>query len=64
MKNSLKNVIKKSFSLNTKKLIGQPLKVFKKINIENLTKITSISLAGKYKSFKKKIKQREKARKE
>ena len=62
MKNSLKNVIKKSFSLNTKKLIGEPLKVLKKINIENLTKITSKSLAGKYKSFKEKIKQKEKNR--
>ena len=60
MKNSLKNKIKKSFNLDTKKLIGHPLRVLKKINIENLTKITTISLKGKYESYREKIKQKEK----
>ena len=41
MKNSTKNIVKKKINLSRKKLIEQPLSIFKKINIENLTKITS-----------------------
>ena len=52
MKNNIKNIIKK-------KLIDQPLKVLKKINIEKLTKITSLSLSERYKDFKKKIIEKE-----
>ena len=62
MKNSLKNTIKKKFNLNKIKLIKQPLKILKKISIENLKKITSLSLAEKYKNFKEKIKQKEQNR--
>ena len=54
MKNSQKNTIKKKFNLSRKNLIGRPLNIFKKINIENLTKITSLSLTEKYKNLKKK----------
>ena len=60
MKKNLRNVFKKKFNLNAKKLIGQPLEILKKINIEKLREITSISLTEKYKNFKKKIKQKEK----
>ena len=59
MRNNLSNTFKKSFNLSKKKLIEQPLNVLKKINIEKITKITSLSLTEKYKSFKKNIKQRE-----
>ena len=54
MKNSTKNIVKKKINLSRKKLIEQPLSIFKKINIENLTKITSLSLKEKYNDFKKK----------
>ena len=55
MKNNSKNIVKKKkFNLNKNKLIEQPLKIFKKINIENLTKITSLTLKEKYNNFKKK----------
>ena len=46
--------------MSRKKLIEQPLSIFKKINIENLTKITSLSLKEKYNDFKEKMKQKEK----
>ena len=62
MKNSIKNVVKKKFNLSRKKLIEQPLSIFKKINIENLTKITSLSLKEKYNDFKEKMKQKEQNR--
>ena len=60
MKNSTKNIVKKKINLSRKKLIEQPLSIFKKINIENLTKITSLSLKEKYNDFKEKRKQKEK----
>ena len=44
----------KKFNINTKTLIEQPLKVLKKINIEKLTKITSLSFGERYENFKKK----------
>jgi len=62
VKNSLKNTIKKKFYLNKKKLFEQPLSVIKKINIEKLTKITTMSLTEKYKKFKEKIKKKEEKR--
>ena len=55
MKNSTKNIVKKKINLSRKKLIEQPLSIFKKINIENLTKITSLSLKEKYNDFKDRI---------
>ena len=60
MKNNTKNIIKKKFNLSKKKLIGQPLSILKKINLENFTKITSLSLREKYNDFKEKMKQKEK----
>ena len=60
MKSSTKNFDKKKINLSRKKLIEQPLSIFKKINIENLTKITSLSLKEKYNDFKEKRKQKEK----
>ena len=62
MKNNIKNTIKKRFQLGRKKLIENPLKIFKKINIEKLSKITSLSLKEKYLNFKKRSKQKERAR--
>ena len=62
MKNSLKNTIKKKFSLSKKRLIERPLNVLKKFNIENLTKITSASLTEQFKNFKEKIKQKKQVR--
>ena len=59
MKNVLKNTIRKKINLSRKKLIGQPLKILKKINIEKLTKFASSSLAEKYKNFKERAKQKE-----
>ena len=59
MKNVLKNTIRKKINLSRKKLIEQPLKILKKINIEKLTKFTSSSLAEKYKNFKERAKQKE-----
>ena len=59
MKNNKKNIVKK-FNLNGKKLIEQPFSILKKINIESLAKITSLSLKGKFKDFKDKMKQKEK----
>ena len=59
MKNVLKNTIRKKINLSRKKLIEHPLKIFKKINIEKLTKFTSSSLAEKYKNFKERAKQKE-----
>jgi hypothetical protein len=58
VKNSTKNIVKKKINLSRKKLIEQPLSIFKKINIENLTKITSLSLKEKYNDFKEKRKQK------
>ena len=60
MKNNKKIFVKKKLNLSGKKLIEQPLNIFKKINIENLTKITSLSLRETFTNFKKKIKQKEK----
>ena len=59
MKNNLKNTIKKKFQLGKKKLIDNPLKVLQKINIEKLSKITSLAFTEKYKHFKEKSEQRE-----
>ena len=59
MKNNLKNTIKKKFQLGRKKLIENPLKILKKINIEKLSEITSLSLKEKYKNFKKRSEQKE-----
>ena len=59
MKNILKNTIRKNINLSRKKLIEQPLKILKKINIEKLTKFTPSSLAEKYRNFKKRAKQEE-----
>ena len=59
MRNILKNTIKKKFNLSKKKLIDQPLKILKKINIEKLTKFTSSSLTEKFKKFKERAKQKE-----
>ena len=59
MKNVLKNTIRKKINLSRKKLIEQPLKILKKINIKKLTKFTSSSLAEKYKNFKERAKQKE-----
>ena len=44
MRNNSKITIKKKINLSKKKLIEQPLEILKKINIEKLTKITSLSL--------------------
>ena len=63
MKNNKKNIVKKKFSLSGKKLIEQPLNILKKINIENITKITSLSFKETFTNFKKKMKQREKNKK-
>jgi len=60
VKNKVKNTIKKKLNLSGVNLIEQPLKILKKINIEKLTKITSLSLAETYKNFKRNIKQKEK----
>ena len=54
MKNNTNNTVKKKFNLSRKELIKQPLNIFKKISIEKLTKITSLSLKEKYKKFKEK----------
>ena len=59
MKNILKNTIRKKINLSRKKLIDQPLKILKKINIEKLTKFTSSSLIEKYNEFKERAKQKE-----
>ena len=59
MKYILKNTIRKKINLSRKKLIEQPLKILKKINIEKLTKFTSSSLAEKYKNFKERAKQKD-----
>ena len=59
MKNIKQNIAKKKFSLNGKKLIKQPFKILSKINIERLTKITSLSLKDKFKEFKERMKQKE-----
>ena len=59
MKNNLKNTIKKKIQLGKKKLIENPLKILKKINIEKLCKITSLSLMEKYENYKKRSEQNE-----
>jgi len=59
MKNILNNTIRKKINSSRKKLIEQPLKILKKINIGKLTKFTSSSLAEKYKNFKERSKQKE-----
>ena len=58
-KTGLKNIFKKKVNLSRIKLIEEPLKVLKKINIEKLKKITSLSFAERYKNFKQNIKQKE-----
>ena len=60
MKNNKKNIVKKKFNLDGKKLIKQPFNILKKINIEKLTKITSLSLKERFEGFKEKMKQKEK----
>ena len=59
MRKILKNTIRKKFNLSKKKLIDQPLKILKKINIEKLTKFTSSSLKEKYNNFKERAKKKE-----
>ena len=59
MKNNFKNTIKKKFQLGKKKLIENPIKVLKKINIKKLSKITSLSLREKYESFKARSEKKE-----
>jgi len=59
VKNVPKNTIKKKINLSRKKLIYQPLKILKKINIEKLIKFTSSSLIEKYNKFKERAKQKE-----
>ena len=59
MKNVLKNTIRKKINLSRKKLIDEPLKILKNINIEKLTKLTSSSLIKKYNKFKERAKQKE-----
>ena len=44
----------------SRKIFNFSQSIFKKINIENLTKITSLSLKEKYNDFKEKRKQKEK----
>jgi hypothetical protein len=51
VKNILQKKFEKKISLGKKKLINNPVKIFKKI--------TSFSLKEKYKNFKEKIKQKE-----
>jgi len=51
VKNILKKKFEKNIILSKKKLINNPLKIFKKI--------TSLSLKEKYKNFKEKIKQKQ-----
>jgi len=60
VKKNTNNTIKKKFNLSRKELIKQPLNIFKKISIEKLTKITSLSLKEKYKKFREKMKKKEK----
>ena len=60
MKNNKKIIEKNKINLSAKKLIKQPFKILKKINIESLAKITSLSLKEKFKDFKDKMKQKEK----
>ena len=60
MKNIKKKIVKKKFNLNGKRLIEQPFNILKKINLEKLTKITSLSLKERFKGFKEKMKQKEK----
>jgi hypothetical protein len=60
VRNILKKPIKKKIILSKKSLIEQPLSILKKINIENLTKITSLSLKEEYKKFKKKFNKKNK----
>ena len=59
MKNVLKNTIRKKINSSKKKLIEQPLKTLKKINLEKLIKFTSSSLIDKYNNFKERAKQKE-----
>ncbi|MDB9759427.1 primosomal protein, partial [Candidatus Pelagibacter sp.] len=59
MKKVLKSTTSKKINLSRKKLIEQPLKILKKINIEKLAKFTSSSLIEKYKKFKERAKQKE-----
>ena len=59
MKKVLKSTISKKINLSRKKLIDQPLKILKNINLEKLTKFTSSSLIEKYNKFKERAKQKE-----
>ena len=59
MKNRTKNSVKTKSNLSRNKLIEQPFGILKKINIENLTKITSLSLKETFKNFKEKMKEKE-----
>ena len=62
MKNNLQKKIIKKLYLSKKNIIEQPLKILKKINIENLTKITTLAVTDTFKNFKIKIKQQEQKR--
>ena len=54
MKNQLHKKIKKiKINLRGPKIIKQPLKLLKKINLKKFGKITTTSLAKTYKNFKK-----------
>ena len=59
MKNTLQKKIIKNLNLSKKNIIEQPLKIFKKINIEKLTKITTLAVTDSFKNFRVKIKQKE-----
>ena len=53
MKSQLKKELKK-ININSQSLFKSPLKIFKKINLDNLKKVTFFSLTEEYKEFKKK----------
>ena len=52
MKSQLKKELKK-ININSQSLFKSPLKIFKKINLDKLKKVTSFSLTEEYKEFKK-----------
>ena len=59
MKSNLQKKIIKNLNLSKKNIIEHPLKILKKINIEKLTKITTLAVTDTFKNFKTKIKQKE-----
>ena len=60
MKNHLKKKLKKINKNSVgQKIIKEPLKLFKKIDLKNFGKVTTISLTKTYENFKKKQKLKE-----